>query len=54
MPSKYHCQRCRKDISEKKYKEAVDKKKIPLCDKCQPIINEKLKKWGPKFLRYKF
>jgi NAD-dependent SIR2 family protein deacetylase len=51
---KYRCKRCRVEISEKEFKTAEEKKQLPLCKICKPIIDEKLKKWYPIFQKFKF
>jgi len=48
------CKNCRAEISIEKYNQAIKEKRLPLCEKCQPIIEKKLKEWYPKFAQFKF
>lgn len=47
-----HCRRCGVQITQQKEDEALKNKFIPLCEKCEPEIKEKLKKWTPKFQQF--
>lgn len=48
------CKKCFAEIGEKKYNQAILDHFIPLCDSCEPLIREKMKKWYPLFQNMKF
>jgi hypothetical protein len=47
------CLRCHAKIAKIKHDEAIKKNWIPLCEKCEPEIQEKIKKWQPLFQKFK-
>ncbi len=52
--TKQFCRRCRKDLTTDEIKSYEEKKFLPLCKGCEPIIESNFQKWKEKFQQFKF
>lgn len=48
------CVKCKKILTDDERVEIASKRKMAVCDDCQKLLDQALKKWGPKFATFKF
>ncbi len=45
----HHCQRCKCEISEERFKKSIKDRWLPLCGECEPVMKKHFKKWHKKW-----
>lgn len=50
---KFHCRRCKAEITKEENDKAIQDNWIPLCWLCGPEVRDKFEKWYPQFKKMK-